>query len=897
MTVDRENAQRVRPVRLLAAGVVVLAAFLPALAGSGRGAPDAAPVKSGQQRVPTRLLGHDTSIALRAMEHVTGRGGKGKDPDLGHRRIARFRATPRAGSGLDGAQQSLLVARRAPAADVTFDGIFGDGSILPPDANGDVGLTQYVQAVNGALAVYTKTGSLVAATTSTAFWSGLAGPCSTSPSGDPIVLYDQLADRWLVSEFAFLNGAGPFFQCVAVSQTADASGAWYRYSFQISTTLLPDYPKFGVWPDGYYMSVNQFDTVMPGTPYAGAGVAVFNRTQMLAGVAATPTLMQYIDTGNASWGGMLPADLDGSTAPPANLPNPYVQANDSANQLQIFQFDVDWAIPLNTSFTLSQSIGVSPYDSTLCGGSTNCISQPSPGVALDPVGYDQLMYRLQYRNFTSGTVRQSLVVNQTVDVDTNHAGVRWYELRNTGSGWTAYQDGTYAPDADNRFMGSAAMNGLGELAVAYTAAGLSTKPTLRFSGREPADGLGLLTLGEGTLYAGQGVQTHDPGRWGDYSSLSVDPADDCTFWYTGEYYPVNGDAAWHTRIGSFRLPLCSTASVAPPDNVSLPTITGVAQQGHVLTVDSGVWSGKQPVSYTYEWLRCTPNCAVVRTGGTSYTLGAGDVGATMRVDVTGSNGVSPTQTVSSSRTATIAAAGATGGGSSGGTAVPDLAVSINANPTAVRVSDQLTYQVVVTDTNGQLAQGVGADVVLSPGTQYVSSSTDRGAGCTRTGASSLHCDLDFLNANAPTATATIVTTVVGTGTLSLTATASAANEPPGVNNTATYQLAVIAPQTFTDASPPRVAALVSLAKPGRTSKLRFKVWDDSSVVKVSLRVRSGSRTVATLGSGYGRVAKGQVYYLPWKPLARLAKPLVFCAVAADRAGKTSVRSCAPIRVR
>jgi hypothetical protein len=462
---------------------------------------------------------------------------------------------------------------------VSFEGVNNRNGVLPPDPTGDIGPNHYVQAVNLSFAIYSRTGTLLygPANVNTLF-AGMGGVCETSNDGDPIVQYDHLADRWLVSQFALPNyPRGPFYECIAISQTPDPTGAWYRYQFTVSNTKMDDYPKIGVWSDGYYMTVNQFNQ---GTlTWGGAGVVVFERDKMLAGQTAR---MVYFDLYNtdANLGGMLPSDLDGP-APAAGTPNYFAQVDDDAwgyspDQIQLWKFSVDWNNTANSSFTkVNPTLPVTAFDSNMCGGSRNCVPQPG-GTKLDAIA-DRAMYRLQYRNFGS---YQTLAFNHTVDVNSNdQAGVRWYELRNSGGGWSVYQSGTYAPDATHRWMASVAINGQGEYAIGYSASSTSVYPSVKFTGRAPTDPLGQMTLGENTIVAGTGYQTHSSGRWGDYSQMSVDPTDDCTFWYTAEYYATpNSSAGWQTRIGSFKLPLCGgTPNPTPtPTNTPTPGATATA---------------------------------------------------------------------------------------------------------------------------------------------------------------------------------------------------------------------------------------------------------------------------------------------------------------------------------
>lgn len=472
---------------------------------------------------------------------------------------------------------------------VNFEGVNNVNGVLPPDTTGDVGPNHYVQTVNLSFAIWDKAGNkLYGPANINTLWAGFGSVCETSNDGDPIVLYDHLADRWLISQFALPTyPRGPFYQCIAISQTPDPTGAYYRYQFQYSTKKMNDYPKFGVWPDGYYMGANQFQL----GSYAGAGAVVYERDKMLLGQPARQVYFDLYTTDSKLYG-LFPADLDGSTLPPAGEPNYFVEKDDDASgfpqdQLQIWKFKVDWANTANSTFTKAGTLPVASFSQEMCGGSRNCIPQPG-GTAVDSLS-KYLMQRVQYRNFGS---YQTLVVNHTVDVDnTDHAGVRWYELRNTGSGWNVYQQSTFSPDANHRWMGSAAMNGAGDIALGYSISSTTVYPSIRFTGRLASDPLNLMTLGENTIVNGTGWQGHSSGRWGDYSNMSVDPVDDCTFWFTQEYYTsqVAGNASWQTRVGSFKLRECGA-----PQPTATPTLTPTATQPGATFTPTATATATQP---------------------------------------------------------------------------------------------------------------------------------------------------------------------------------------------------------------------------------------------------------------------------------------------------------------
>jgi hypothetical protein len=454
--------------------------------------------------------------------------------------------------GRDAVRQTKVVmgssvAPLAATAGVTFEGINqagGCGNCAPPDTNGDVGPNHYVQSVNSSFAIYSKTGTkLYGPAAINTIWSGFGGACQTRNDGDPIVLYDKQADRWMVSQF---TAASPYNECIAISQTGDPTGAWHRYAFQLSTTDFPDYPHFGIMPAGYFMSVNWFKGA---STYAGPRPYVFDRAKMLLGQPAT------FQTTSAALGSAIaplqPADQDGATAPSNATTGLFLSYS---SPFKLYKFNVNWATPASTTWTNSASVTPASF-TALCATSRNCIPQSGTTQKLDGIG-DRFMYRLVYRNM--GTYESLLAVHSVRAGGTNAkpvAGVRWYEIRNPFGTPSIYQQGTFGPaDSVSRWMGSIAMDKNGSIALAYSASGSTTFPGIRYTGRLSTDALGTMGQGEGIMYAGTGYQS-GVNRWGDYSNLSVDPVDDCTFWFTTEYNNSKG-WAWGTKIGSFKLPGC-----------------------------------------------------------------------------------------------------------------------------------------------------------------------------------------------------------------------------------------------------------------------------------------------------------------------------------------------------
>jgi uncharacterized repeat protein (TIGR01451 family) len=469
-----------------------------------------------------------------------------------------------------------------------FEGIPFTG-FVPPDTQGDVGPNHYIQVVNVQFQIFNKVGqSLAGPFNINSLWvNSTQQNCRNNNNGDPIVLYDHLADRWLLSQFAVPNGFAnpPTFQCIAISQGPDpVNDGWHLYEFQFN--FGHDYPKLGVWPDGYYLSSQQ------GFPGGGLNAVVFDRANMLNGNSATFQVRQIAGPAFT----FLPSDLDGQ-APPAGTPNYFARQIDSAyrsvggnDRVEIWEFHVDWANPGSTTFTQTRVLGTIPFEELLCGNAPpdlfqSCVPQPNTTQLLATLT-PWPMFRLQYRSLENF---DTLVFNHTVNAGNGVAGVRWYELHTNsrGSGlWDIFQQGTFAPQQDpalrsepeHRWMGSIAMDQFGNLAVGYSVSSenliadgddIDGFPSIRYAGRLADDPLGLLPHGEVTVVQGTGFQTGtaDDQRWGDYSAMAVDPVDDCTFWYTQEYIPASG--RWQTRIAAFSFDNCgldlAIGKTASPD--------------------------------------------------------------------------------------------------------------------------------------------------------------------------------------------------------------------------------------------------------------------------------------------------------------------------------------------
>ena len=590
---------RVRPWR-----VFRLFALIPLFAWAGSSAAE------GQVVRVLRDARHDVSRPLRsipprrAARHTLEESEAEKEQEA----PAAVPAAPSAGDPLVQRTFSDKHLLDMPAPNRSFEGIGNINGFYIPDTSGAVGPSHYVQWVLTSFQIFDKNGnSLYGPAAGNTLWAGFGGPCETRNDGDPIVLYDAIADRWFFSQY---TNASPYGQCVAVSRTPDPLGAYNRYFFSLSNTVHYDYPKFGVWPDGYYMTGNRIDRANGGA-FVGTAAVVFDRAKMLSGQPAT--FQEFSLQGFSA----LPADFAGPRLPPAGSPGYFVHV--SPTSLDLYRLHVDWTTPGNSVLTGPTSLPAASYN-VLCPTTTPCVPQPPPGVGLDALGLFP-MQRFAYRNLGD---HESFVFNLSVDTAASapvHAGVRWYEVRNAppGGSSTIYQQGTYAPDALHRWMGSAAMDAAGDIAVGYSVSdGVSVYPGIRYTGRLATDPLGTLPQGEVNAVTGSGAETGGLARWGDYSTMSVDPSDGCTFWYTSEYMTTTDTAPWRTRVVSFKFPGC--AACTPPPAPSISGSNLVCVPGPLTLTATGGYT-------SYQWYRG----AVPLVGANSQTYsvpsaGAGDAG-------------------------------------------------------------------------------------------------------------------------------------------------------------------------------------------------------------------------------------------------------------------------------
>ena len=510
--------------------------------------------------------------------------------------------------GEDGAWQKEMGSRnlfRGPL--INFEG--QTSGSFPSDDNGVVGKNHYMQTVNATYAIYDKTGNLVAGPNNLNTLFGNK-PGASRNDGDPIILYDEQADRWLVTEFSVPKDGSTNYILMAVSTTNDPTGTWYQYSFAAAT--MPDYPKFGVWRDGYYMGDN-----------CGSGLTdtyVYERSKILTG-DSTAQVVGFVNSwrpgGTGGFRVVPPLDNDGAFAPEGS-PGLYIAINDDAasgtkDQVWIYELAVNWAITSASTFNRVQQIDVQPF-STNFGTDDDNIRQKGVTRKLDAIPMI-IMNAPQYRNFGS---YQTIVCCHTVNVDQKgRAGIRWYEFRKTTGNWEIRQQGTYSPDTNSRWMGSVVLNGSNTIGMGYSVSSDGEYPGIRYCGQSATAylaGNSNMDIAEDTILVGNASQSIY-NRWGDYTSISIDPTDDKTFWYTNQYATAS---APNTKIASFKIvdpqgvPTATDASgkqvsIRPNPTRGVFRIVPLNKSGLALDVSVEDQSGKIILAKTF-------------SGNTEYTI-------------------------------------------------------------------------------------------------------------------------------------------------------------------------------------------------------------------------------------------------------------------------------------
>jgi len=429
---------------------------------------------------------------------------------------------------------------------LNFDGVNDRDMVAPPDTNASVGSTQVVETVNTSYQVYNKStgASVFGPAEISSIWAGFGGLCQTGPYfTDPIVLYDKLAGRWLITLIASNNPFTfiPSLQCIAVSTSSDATKTYNRYAFSLGSTILGDYDKYGVWPDAYYASYNEFTA----TAFAGAEACAYNRAAMLIGAAAIGICFNRPNDFS-----LLPSDLDGAGIATSGEPDFYLELNNSTS-LNLFNFHVNFTTPPSSTFTGPTTITVAPYTQA-CAATGTCIPQPGTTQQLDSLG-DRLMHRLAYRNFPGD--HEALLATHSVKGASAASNARWYEIRSPGTAPVLFQQGTFSFGTISLWMASIGMDKTGDIALGMSGSSSSIHPSIGYTGRVPTDPPGTMEAAS-VIKIGPGSQNGGLSRWGDYTSMSIDPVDDCTFWYANEYLPTTGSFNWNTRLASFKFLAC-----------------------------------------------------------------------------------------------------------------------------------------------------------------------------------------------------------------------------------------------------------------------------------------------------------------------------------------------------
>jgi hypothetical protein len=531
------------------------------------------PARTGRVEVH-RAAAFDTSPPLRQLRSVAAAEGTACDPsaDCGLSPddpdnqtppppvVARGQTVDAAGAA---AEQTAQGTREPAKIVASFDGLGAgfsgpQGTAVtrnPSDNSLAVGPEHIVQIVNSRLAVFDKKGkALYGPVVTNTIFAGFGGQCEKQISGDAVVRYDQLADRWLFVLPVFRRPPGepqgPYSMCYAISQGRDPLGPYHRYDFK--RPLFPDYPRPAIWPDGYYIPTSTGDDVIQ------KHACVADRTKMLQGLPATEQCL-IVDGANF----FNNADIDGHGLPPPGAPNIMIAAGGTQlhkefadNVLNVYEFHVDWETPSKTALKGPVKLPVAPYHYLCNGQLTNCVPQPGTDRRLDAQG-DKIMQRLVYRNIGG---RESIVGLHSVDTKAGGGGVRWYELRlDSLRKPFVYQQSTYAPDEFYRWMGSIAIDHQGNIGIGYSFGGTPHFAGQRFAARMANDPLSVMTLRETVLAEGAAAQTNTL-RWEDYTTTAIDPSDDCTFWYVGDYLKA-GTGTYSTRIGGFRVADCLRGTV------------------------------------------------------------------------------------------------------------------------------------------------------------------------------------------------------------------------------------------------------------------------------------------------------------------------------------------------
>lgn len=611
--------------------LILLAVFIAYWPAGENSSASTRPSFTGLQPVYMTAAAHATSEEVSSLAAKTAKFQMPSQPEVrtvSDSMISRLRAE-NAPHEADGAPANIS-GIPMPAPSLSFEGIINRNNgeayglvFVPSDTNGDAGLNHYVQVTNALVRIYDKNGTPVTPPFKQSdLFAPLGTPCAARNDGSPTVLYDTLADRWLLTQYC--TAFPPFRQMVAISRSGDPTGAWNLYEFIMPNNRLNDYAKFGVWPNAYYMTTDEF----VGSDYLGSGAFAFNREKMLAGDPGAGYVYFYLPSTNVNrTGGLLPADLDGYTPPLSTtsgifagyISNDY---GDPIDAIRLFELNPNFANPLSSTFTErpESPIEVAVFDPTSPPNRAD-IAQPAPGDFIDSQS-DRLMYRVAYRNLGA---RESLVFNQTVRVtpldQPYRAGVRVYEFSRPPSGgpFAVREHTTLGDGPHSRFMGGAAQDHQGNIAIEYSVSSATKMPSIYYTGKLASDPMGTFRE-ERALVDGTGVQTAFGFRWGNYTGMTVDPADDCTFWMTNQYYTAESQAespfAWLTRIGKFKFDECTAAPRAGITGTVTDAVTGLPIEGAVITASA--YSRHTNAAGSYGTMLVDPRTYVVSASARGY---------------------------------------------------------------------------------------------------------------------------------------------------------------------------------------------------------------------------------------------------------------------------------------
>ena len=616
--------------------------------------------------------------------------------DIGFREAPRPQPTPPHGPGASHGGVDTVVQRGhgSPAGSrrgAQFPGV-GASSYAPSDVNLAVGPNHIVQAVNVRYAVFDKSGNIFAGFPKSlgSIWGNVLPGCSGN-GGDPGVQYDVLADRWLITQIG--STTAPYSQCMAISQSGDPTGAYYLYQFPYGSTLN-DYPKFGVWPtahnSAYLATYNLFYAA------SGAQLCAYDRAKMLAG----DPLASYVCFTISNDYSFLPSDLDGPTPPPDGTPG-FFTTFETLSSLRMYTLAPNFSTnpPTGTLTQVSPDLTVAAF-SEACGGGT-CIPQTGSTTTLDSLG-DRPMYRTPFRVFAD---HWTILMSHAAAVG-GTVGERWYELRSTGGPFSLFQQGTYSPDAVYRWMGSIAMDKAGDIGLGYSASSSGIHPAIRYAGRVPTDPAGTLQA-ETSILEGAGSQTGGLTRWGDYTAMRIDPADDCTFWYTNQYEAVSGSFNWSTAIASFKFPGCG-ASPNPDFSMSASPSSVTAAQGGSAATSTVTVTSLNGLSDTVNLTLsgCPANAVCTLTPGSVTPTSNGSAVSTLSV-------TAAANTPTGAYIVTVTGMGSATGPHSTQVSVnvipstPDFTISVSPTSLSVRRGSSGTARVTVTGI------GASSSVTLS----------------------------------------------------------------------------------------------------------------------------------------------------------------------------------------